>query len=477
MPPPTSAATIVPQLRRLLGAERCLNEPSRLVAYECDALTQKRMRPAVVVLPETTEEVQAIVRLCSGSGIPITPRGAGTCLSGGATPSEDSVLVSLSRMKRVLAIDPDNRLATVQPGVVNLELSRLSAPSQLSYAPDPSSQSVCTIGGNTAENSGGPHCLKYGCTSPHILQVEIVRLDGTLTTLGSKTSKASGFDLRGIFVGSEGTLGIATAVTCRLVPLPRGIQTLLASFDTLDAACRAVSDIIADGIIPAALEVLDERTIAAVEASVNRAGYPKDAAAVLLVELDGHPAQLREESQAIEKTLKAHRALRVEEARDPEQRARLWKGRKEAFGAMGRQAPDLYIQDVVVPRSKLPEVLAKVCAICDELELNLANVFHAGDGNLHPNICYDGRDPDQVSRAIQAGSRIVRVCLDAGGTLSGEHGIGIEKSTYMPELFSSDDLHTMRLVRSVFDSRGIMNPGKLLPTPGVCAEMKAAHRG
>ena len=463
-------------LKGVVGSERCLDQPARLLVYECDGLTRFKTTPLAVVLPESTEEVSEILRLCLAAGIPVTPRGAGTCLSGGATVRAGGVIIELARMRRILKVDPENRLAVVQPGVVNVTLSEAARPSGLCYAPDPSSQAVCTIGGNVTENAGGPHCLKYGATTNHILKVKVVLPGGEVADFEAPAPGRRGLDLRGLFLGSEGTLGITTEITCRLVPLPRAIETLLASFRDLETACQAVSNIIAAGIVPAALEALDERTIAAVEASVYRAGYPKDAGAVLLVELDGHPREVSLDVERVSRILKQNQALRVETAADPEQRARLWKGRKGAFGAMGRLAPDLHVQDTVVPRSKLPEVLAKVCAICDELDLVLANVFHAGDGNLHPNISYDGRNKEEVERVLEAGHRIVRVCVDAGGALSGEHGIGLEKQEYMPLIFGDDDLETMRRVRRVFDPEGIMNPGKLLPTPSACAEMKALPR-
>jgi glycolate oxidase subunit GlcD len=467
-------AAFLPELRSIVGPERCLTEPGQLLVYECDAITHIKQRPLAVVLPESTEEVQAVVRACQRHRVNVTPRGAGTGLSGGATPAPGGILVEMSRMRKILEVDRQNRFARVQPGVVNIKLSQEVADLGHCFAPDPSSQTVCTLGGNVAENAGGPHCLKYGCTSPHILAMTVVLPDGEILTLGdARGGPEAGLDLRGLFIGSEGTLGIVTEITCKLIPLPQMVRTFLASFATLEEACRAVSDIVAAGMVPAALEVLDERTIFAVENSVFRAGYPENAGAALLVEVDGHPAEVDHYETEIREILEDHAALHIEGARDPEHQKRLWKGRKGAFGAMGRLAPDLLVQDAVVPRSKLPEVIRKICAVCDELGLKLANVFHAGDGNLHPNICYDGRDPQEVEKVTRACRRIVEICLAAGGTLSGEHGIGIEKRDYMGLVFSDDDLETMKRVRGVWNPEDRFNPGKLIPTPRACAEVRS----
>jgi glycolate oxidase subunit GlcD len=470
------AKVLIRDLRAIVGERRCLATPGRLLAYECDALTHFRQVPLAVVLPETTGEVQAIVRACVRHRVPFCPRGAGTGLSGGATAPPGGVLLELTRMNRILRVDAENRLAVVQPGVINQHLSDAVRKHGLYYAPDPSSQTACSIGGNVAENAGGPHCLKYGSTERHVLGVKIVLPDGEVAGLGGPNALAHGLDLRGLFVGSEGTLGIATEITCRLLPLPQQVETLMAPFPDLRRACEAVSEIVAEGIVVAALEALDERTIQAVEDSVFRAGYPRDAGAVLLVELDGHPAEVAAASTRVQEVLRRNGSLSVTSARDPEERKLLWRGRKGAFGAMGRLAPDLYVQDAVVPRTKLPEVLAKVCEICDRLKLRLANVFHAGDGNLHPNICYDGRDPGEVERVVEAGREIVKACLAAGGSLSGEHGIGLEKREFMPLLFSEDDLDAMTRVRAAFNPHDLLNPGKLLPTPRACVEVKGPQR-
>jgi glycolate oxidase subunit GlcD len=465
------------RLRRLFPDDRLVTDPALLRAYECDALTHFRSPPLAVAFPETTGEVQETVRAAVAAGVPLTARGAGTCLSGGAIAADGGILLETSRMRRILEIDAENRRARVQPGVVNARLSRAAAPFGLLYAPDPSSQTVSTIGGNVAENAGGPHCLAQGVTSQHVLAVEIVTGTGERVTLGSPLEETEELDLRGLFIGSEGTLGIATEITCRLVPRPESVETLLASYGSLPDACRAVARVIAAGIVPSALEVLDERTIRAVEGEKGEAGYPLDAAAVLLVEVDGPEARVASEARAVEEHLAKERPLRVERAVDDAHRARLWKGRKGAFGAMGRQAPDLYLQDAVVPRSRLPEVIEAISAICTRHEVTVANVFHAGDGNLHPILCYDSRHPGELERVLAASAEIVRVCLEAGGTLSGEHGIGIEKRDHMPELLGAQELRAMGHVRSAFDPTGLMNPGKLLPTPGACAELRAAGRG
>ena len=465
------------ELERLLGRERCLSGPGQLVAYECDALTHFKSVPVAVALPQTTEEVQEVVRACVRLGVPFTPRGAGTGLSGGAIPAPGGIVIELSLMKSILVVDVENRLAVVQPGVVNAHLSTEVGEHGLAYAPDPSSQIVCTLGGNVAENSGGPHCLKHGATTNHILAMRCVMPDGEIMDLGSPVAGGSaGLDLRGVMLGSEGTLGIVTEITCRLVPMPERVETLLATFDTMAAACSSVSKIIAAGIIPSALEALDDRTIAAVEASVFRAGYPADATAVILVELDGHPAQVAAERRRIEAIFQDVGAIGIEAAKDADHAQALWKGRKGAFGAMGRLAPDLYVQDAVVPRSKLPEVLPRIGEICDELGLQLANVFHAGEGNLHPNISYDGRNAQEVERVVEAGRRIIDLCLSVGGALSGEHGIGLEKQGFMHLVFSADDLETMSRVRAAFNPGELLNPGKVLPTPGACAEVKPLHQ-
>jgi glycolate oxidase subunit GlcD len=380
-------------------------------------------------------------------------------------------------LNRILAVDPVDRFAVVEPGVVNQELSRAAAPFGLFYAPDPSSQLVCTIGGNVAENSGGPHTLAYGTTTNHVLGLELVLPDGEVVELGSPTGFAPGYDLVGAVVGSEGTLGIVTRATLRLLPIPERVETLLAIFPDVVGACRAVGGIIESGLVPAALEIVDQRTIRAVEASVYAAGLPTDAGAVLLVELDGPASALPARVERVRGLARQAGAQRVEIARDAAERQRFWRARKGAFGAMGRLAPDLYVHDAVVPRARLPEILATVCAIGDRHGLRLSNVFHAGDGNLHPNISFDRRDPGELERVLAAGEEILRACVEAGGVISGEHGIGSEKREFMGLVFSDADLDAMRRLRAAFDPDGVCNPGKIFPTTRFCAEANPRARG
>jgi glycolate oxidase subunit GlcD len=470
-------SAIVEALRSIVGAEACLSKLEELLVYECDGLTLHSARPSAVVLPRDTAQVSAVVRTCRELGVSFVPRGAGTGLSGGAVALEDGVIIECSRMERILSIDPRDRTATVQPGVVNAALSKAAAPFGLFYAPDPSSQLACTIGGNVAENSGGPHTLKYGATTNHVLALELVLPDGEVVRLGSATGFAAGYDLVGAVVGSEGTLGVVTEVTVRLTRIPQAVETLLAIFPDVVSACRAVGDVIRSGLVPAALEIVDRRTIEAVEASVYAAGLPTDAGAVLLVELDGSAAALPRQVERIRRLAQARGAERVQVARDDAERERFWRARKGAFGAMGRLAPDLYVHDAVVPRARLPETLARVCEICDERGLKLSNVFHAGDGNLHPNISFDRRDSDELARVIEAGSEILRVCVEAGGVISGEHGIGTEKRDFMGLLFGEEDLDAMRFLRAAFDPERVCNPGKIFPTTRFCAEANPKARG
>ena len=461
------------KLVRMLSGERALVTSAALVAYECDAFTAHRQPPRAVVLPENTAEVQAVVRLLNRHGVAFLPRGAGTGLSGGATPQGSMVIVDTARMKQVLSIHPEDRLATVQPGVVNLNLSKAVRHLGLHYAPDPSSQMVCTIGGNLAENSGGPHCFKYGMTTDHILAARVVLPDGEICDLGSAAgSRPLGqLDLVGLFTGSEGTFGIATEITVRLSPDQESVRTLLASFRSMSAACASVSDTVASGMLPAAMEILDRGTIAAIEASVYRAGYPTDAEAVLLIELDGAHAGMDEDAERVRAFCQQHDAITVEEAVTEADRARLWKGRKGAFGAMGRLKPDLYVLDGVVPRTKLVESLEAITAIGEKYRITLTNVFHAGDGNLHPSISYDGRDPDETARVLKAGGEILQVCIDAGGSITGEHGIGSEKLPHVKMMFTDADLDVMERVRRVFNPKELCNPGKVLPQRSSCAEV------
>jgi len=424
-------------------------------------------------LPRTTKEVQAAVEILHRHETPFLPRGAGTGLSGGATPNQSSVIIDTALMKDILHLDLAEMVAVVQPGLVNLDLTAHIHAQNAHYAPDPSSQSVCTIGGNLAENSGGPHCFKYGMTTDHVLGAKVVLPNAEIADLGSLTTprRPGGLDLTGLFCGSEGTFGIATEITVRLSPDPESVITLLASYKDMEAACGTVSDIVAAGLIPAALEILDHRTIEAIEASVFKAGYPTDAAAVLLVELDGPQLATEADLAKVEEMCRGRLAIRVETARDADDRLRLWKGRKGAFGAMGRLSTDLYVLDGVVPRTRLVDTLNKIGEISRKYEITLTNVFHAGDGNLHPNIAYDGRDKEETERVVAAGMEILQVCVDAGGSITGEHGIGSEKLEHVGLMFSASDLDVMERVRLVFNPTGLCNPGKVLPIRRSCAEV------
>ena len=457
-----------PELLRALhaavGVAHVRSQPAELETLASDALPTLHQRPALAVFPGTRDEVVRVVRILAHHGMPFVARGAGTGLSGGALAAGDAVLVVLTRLNRILAVDSVNRVADVEPGVVNVALSAAARPFGLQYAPDPSSQTACTIGGNVAENAGGPHCFKYGVTTNHILELDVVLPDGAVTTLGSPGGEPWGPDLVGLFVGSEGTFGIATRIRVRLVPLPVEVRTLLAAFATLRAAGEAVSAVVSAGIVPAALEMIDRTCIQVVEASSYAAGYPTDAAAVLLVELDGaDAAPLDRDVTRVEALLQnaGGRDLRV--ASEPAARERLWQGRKKAFGALGRLSADLIVQDAVVPRSALPDVLEAISAIGQRLQLTIRHVFHVAAGNLHPNICFDGRDPDQRRRAEQAMREIMELCMAAGGTITGEHGVGLDKKRYMDRLFDPDTLGAMRAVRRVFDPTERANPGKVLP--------------
>ncbi len=470
-------AALLAELRSVLGPDAVLSRPEELFVYECDGLTYHTGRPSAVVLPRTSDEVVAIVRACARAGVPFVPRGAGTGLSGGALPRGGAVVIECARMNRVLEVDALERVAVVQPGVVNADLSKATAAHGLFFAPDPSSQQACTVGGNVAENSGGPHTLKYGSTTAHVLALELVLADGERLRLGSRAGPEPGYDLVGAVVGSEGTLGVVTEITVRLTAIPEGVETLLAIFPDVVSACRAVGLVIRSGLVPAALEIVDRRTIAAVEASVYAAGLPKDAGAVLIAELDGPRVALAAQVERVRTLAAESGATRVEVARDAAERLRFWRARKGAFGAMGRLAPDLYVHDAVVPRSKLPEVLEEICAIGDRYGLRLSNVFHAGDGNLHPNISFDRRDPDEMKRVLAAGAEILELCVRAGGVISGEHGIGTEKQDFMPLLFSPDDLDAMRRLRTAFDPERRSNPGKVFPTTRFCVESNPKARG
>jgi glycolate oxidase subunit GlcD len=464
-------------LAQIVGGQHVRTAAAERSTYAKDGLTTHRRMPGVVVLPGSRDEVIAVIRLLAAHGVPFVPRGAGTGLSGGALAGEGEVLLVLTRLNRILTVDPTNRIAVVEPGVVNVKLSAATAPHGLLYAPDPSSQTACTIGGNVAENAGGPHCLKYGMTVNHVLALEVVLSDGQVVQLGSPGGEPWGPDLVGLFVGSEGNFGVATRITVRLIPAPRAVRTLLADFGSLRTAGEAVSAVIASGIVPAALEMMDQSCISAVEDSVYAAGYPRDAAAVLLVELDGRvETAVQAEAESVEAILKAHSARSVRTAADARERERLWLGRKKAFGAMGRLSRDLVVQDAVVPRSSLPDVLEAIGRIGARYGLTVSNVFHAGDGNLHPNISFDSRIPGLNERVDAASGEMMAACIAVGGTITGEHGIGLDKLRYMPLIFDGESLAAMRAVRRVFDPLERVNPGKVIPVHA-CREWQQAPGG
>ena len=468
---------IVARLREILGKDAVAADDAELMVYECDAMTTHKSRPLAVVFPRTTEQVSWVVKYLSENRIPFGPRGAGTGLSSGAIATgcekgERSVTIEMARMNKVLEVDYANRRAVVQPGLINVRLTQAVAARGYHYAPDPSSQTSCTIGGNVAENAGGPHCLKYGATTNHILGLEVVLPSGEIVNFGGAGADTIGYDLLGAFVGSEGTFGITTKVTVRLTRNPQLVVTLLADFLDLYDASRAVSAIIAAGMLPAALEMIDIVTINAVEDSIYAAGYPRDAAACLIIELDGLKAGLDTQAKLATEICFQHNARTVREARDETERKKLWAGRKGAFGALGRVSPDLLVQDAVVPRTKLPETLAGIYAIGAKYKLKLSTVFHAGDGNLHPNLNYDGRDADEVARVHAASKEIMKLCVDTGGSITGEHGVGVDKIDYMPMIFDQASLDAMLAVKDVFNPLGLCNPGKAVPSQKMCREHK-----
>ncbi|MFL5620177.1 MAG: FAD-binding oxidoreductase [Gemmatimonadaceae bacterium] len=449
-------------LAAIVGERRVLERPGELRAYESDGLPGYQQRPSLAVFPGTREETVAVVKLFAERGVRFVPRGAGTGLSGGAL-ANDIVLLGLHRLRQIISIDPENARAVVEPGVVNAALSRATAAYGLHYAPDPSSQTACTIGGNVAENAGGPHCLKYGVTLNHVLAVTALLPSGEVVSLGNARGEMDGYDLLGAFVGSEGCFGVALDVTVRLEPLPQAVHTLLADFPSVRAAAQAVSSIIASGIVPAALELMDAATIQAVEASIYAAGYPTDAAAILLIDLDGPAAGLDEDSARVSRFCTDAGARGVRVATDAADRTRLWQGRKKAFGAMGRLAPHLVVQDAVVPRTRLPDILDTIARIGQRHGVQVCNVFHAGDGNLHPNLAYDANDAAQSARVHDAMREIMEACIAAGGTITGEHGIGLDKLPYMDRLFTPETLAAMCALRGVFDPGQRANPGKVVP--------------
>jgi glycolate dehydrogenase FAD-linked subunit len=464
----------VDELRAVVGAEHVVTEHEQLRVYECDGLTGHRAVPELVVLPSSTEDVQAVVRACTRESVPFVARGAGTGLSGGATPMAGGVVVSLARMNRILEIDLDSQRMVVEPGVANLDVTRAVAAEGFFYAPDPSSQQVCTIGGNVAENSGGAHCLKYGFTTHHVTGLTFVLPDGDVVELGGKALDPDGPDLLGAIVGSEGTLGVVTRVTLRLVRTPQTIRTLLAGFATMDAAGAAVSGIVAAGVMPSAIEMMDRLTLEAAERAASP-GYPAGAGAVLLVELDGVIEQVEDDAAEVERICADCGAFEIRAATSDADRALLWKGRKSAFAAMGRVATDYYVQDGVVPRTRLPEVLRRIEELSEQHGLLVGNVFHAGDGNLHPLVLYDS-GAGETERARELAEAILDACLDAGGSLTGEHGVGMDKACSMPRMFSERDLRVFERLRRAFDPTGICNPGKVIPTPRLCGEVPGPYR-
>jgi glycolate dehydrogenase FAD-linked subunit len=466
-----SREEICAQLVSLLGQEWVLHTPEELIVYECDGLTLHPALPDFVVFPKSTEDVVQVVKLARQHRMPFLPRGAGTSLSGGAIPVEGGIVLELSRMNKILAIDYENCFAVVQPGVVNLHVTQAVKSRNLYYAPDPSSQMVSTIGGNVAENAGGPHTLKYGVTTNHVLALEVVLPDGAVYELGTAAGDGIGYDLVGTFVGSEGTFGIVTQITVRLLYTPPAVKTLLAVFDSVVDATKTVSGIISRGIVPSALEMIDRNTIQAIEAGVYATGIPQDAEAVLLIEIDGLEAAIEQQVERVVEVIRGNRAREFRVAQNEQERKKLWAARKNAFGAYGRISANYYTMDGVIPRSKLPQVLQEIDALGRKYGLRMANVFHAGDGNLHPIILYDIRKPNVKEDVLALAGEILQRCVDVGGTLSGEHGIGLEKRQFMPLLFGEQDLKTMHQLKEVFNPENLLNPSKIFPTHRGCREL------
>ncbi|MFL5802826.1 MAG: FAD-binding oxidoreductase [Roseiflexaceae bacterium] len=464
------------EIRRIVGPRAVVDDAAALMTYEADACVMDLHAPHIVVLPTTTEQVAAIVRLADRAGVPIVPRGAGTGLAGGATPMSGGVVISTTRMDKVLEVDPRNRRARVQPGVINWELSQRLAPFGYQFVPDPSSQRACTVGGNIANNSGGPHCLKYGTTTNHVLALRVVLPDGSAIWTGDGCSDGIGYDLPGVLTGSEGMCGVITEAWVRLVRLPEALRVVLALFPDIPSASQTVSTVIARGFLPAALEMMDQLAIKAVN-GMYRLGLPESAGAALLIELDGVADGLDDLLAEVTGICEDYGAMEVRPARTAEEQAQVWAARKNAFGAMGRLAPSYYLVDTVVPRTRLPATLAHVGDVARDYRLPIANVFHAGDGNLHPLILFDRRDRDQLTRALGAATDVLRASIDQGGVISGEHGIGVEKRDYMTLLFTTDDLAAMAGLKQCFDPRELFNPGKVFPTGRGCGELAALRRG
>ena len=467
---------LVPRMMSICGPGNVITDPQELRTYECDGLTAHRCSPGLVVLPGSAEQVAQIVAACAEGGIPFIARGSGTGLSGGALPRADGVLIVTSRMRQVLAIDPVSRRAVVEPGVTNLSVSKAAEPHGLFYAPDPSSQVICSVGGNVAENSGGAHCLKHGFTVHHVTGLEVVTPAGELTWIGDGTGAAPGYDLLGTFTGSEGTLGIVTKIIVKLTPIPEAVTTLLAAFTTMGAGGTAVSEIISAGVLPAAIEMMDALAIEAAEAAVA-CRYPEGAGAVLIVELDGPAGDVRRETEAVRAICTEAGAFEIRAAHDAAERAAIWTGRKSAFAAVGRISSAYIVQDGVVPRTALPTVLDAISKLSADSGIRVANVFHAGDGNLHPLVLFEDGNPAQLEAAEAVSGAILDLCIEHGGSITGEHGVGVDKSRYMLKMFDAADLDTMQLVRCAFDPAGLCNPGKIFPTPRLCGEVPGVRRG
>ena len=467
--------TLIERMTAICGPDGVVSDPLELRTYECDGLTSHRCSPGLVVLPQTAGQVAEIVTECDRAGVPFVARGSGTGLSGGALPRTDGVLIVMSRMRKIISIDPASRRAIVEPGVTNLAVSKAAEPYGLFYAPDPSSQVICSVGGNVAENSGGAHCLKHGFTVHHVTGLQIVTPRGELTWLGDGTGASAGYDLMGAFIGSEGTLGIATKIIVKLTRIPAAVTTLLAAFETTGHGGAAVSAIIGSGILPGAIEMMDALAIEAAEAAVA-CRYPAGAGAVLIVELDGPEADVERETTAVRALCEQAGATEIRAARDAAERLAIWKGRRSAFAAVGRISPAYIVQDGVVPRTALPVVLDRIAELSASAGIRVANVFHAGDGNLHPLVLFDDATPEACEAAEVLSGAILDLCIEHGGSITGEHGVGVDKSRYMPRMFGADDLATMQLLRCAFDPAGLCNPGKIFPTPRLCGEVPGVRR-
>ncbi len=467
---------LIPRMTEICGPDGVISDPAELRTYECDGLTSHRVTPALAVLPRTAEQVAAVVRECAAAKVPFVARGSGTGLSGGALPHADGVLIVTSRMRRIVAVDPASQRAIVEPGATNLSVSEAARPFGYFYAPDPSSQVVCSVGGNVAENSGGAHCLKYGFTANHVTGLELVTPAGELTWVGDGTGAAPGYDLLGVLTGSEGTLGIVTKIVVKLTRIPQLVKCLLAAFETTGAGGTAVSAIIGAGIVPAAIEMMDALAIEAAEAAVA-CRYPEGAGAVLIVELDGPETDVLRDCAAVRALCEQVGATEIREADDPAERAAIWVGRRSAFAAVGRISPAYIVQDGVVPRTALGPVLDKIAELSAASGIAVANVFHAGDGNLHPLVLYDDSSAEATTAAETLSGAILDLCIEHGGSITGEHGVGVDKSRYMTKMFGADDLDTMQLLRCAFDPASLCNPGKVFPTPRLCGEVPGARRG